>query len=185
MSTALWATNCQRLDLPRTAPGVKKMRVFLITSFFFFASGAAMADDAQSCQANQGTFVTGTILGDPSFVPGHDRNGVELSHTRLTVKADDGTIYDVRADNVFASGYDKAGETVPAPLSALKPGNRIELCGDIYTTDGGGAGLHWVHTDCGDPPEPGRPEGWLKIVEPDALPGPNLEGSTEYCSLWQ
>jgi len=161
------------------------MRFVLTTIFCLFTAGMAMADEVQDCQADDGHYVTGTIQDTPSFVPGHGRNGVELSHTRLTLRADDGKTYDVRIDNVFASGYDQAGEDIPLPLSSLKLGDKLDLCGNIFTTNDGGQGIDWVHTNCGAPPISGKPNGWLKVLDAAAIPGPNLENSDEYCSLWQ
>src|SRR5262249_52868731 len=70
----------------------------------------------------------------------------------------------------------------PAPLSTIRPGDRLELCGKLFAH--GGRGIDWVHTNCGNTPRPAQPDGWLKIVAPDGTPGPNLEGSREYCRLW-
>jgi hypothetical protein len=36
------------------------------------------------------------------------------------------------SDNVFATGYDAAGERVPVPLSTIRTGDRLELCGKLY-----------------------------------------------------
>jgi len=80
------------------------MKFALIALLWLLGIGAALADEAQGCQANAGHYVTGTVQNEPSFIPGHDRGGVELSHTRLTLLGDDGVTYDVRIDNVFASG---------------------------------------------------------------------------------
>lgn len=153
----------------------------------FFATvtiTAARADDAAQCQANDGSFLTGTVTQPPYFKPGHPFHGVELSHTHLTLLADqDGQSYDVAIDNVFASGYDAAGETIPAPLTTITAGARLELCGKLYAT--GGPGIDWVHTNCGDTPTPDKPDGWLKIIGADGAIGPNLEDAQEYCQLWQ
>jgi hypothetical protein len=146
-------------------------------------AGHALADEAAQCQASGGSYLTGSVIQGPAFVPGHSRRGVQLSHTHLTLEADqDGQSYDVAIDNVFASGYDQASESVPSPLSTITIGDRLELCGKLYQS--GGRGIDWVHTDCGAPPTPDQPDGWIKILAPDGLPGPNLESSEEYCSLW-
>jgi len=132
---------------------------------------------------NAGTYLTGRVTGAPTFVPGHPRKGVELSHTQLTLLSDqDGRSYDVAIDNVFAAGYDAAGRSVPAPLSTIRLGDRLELCGKLYTS--GGTGIDWVHTDCGATPTPAQPDGWVKVLAADGTPGPNLEVSQEYCRLW-
>jgi hypothetical protein len=160
------------------------MKLALIGLFCALGSGAAMADEAQDCQANAGHYVTGTVQAGPSFVHGHYKNGIELSHTRLTLLGDDGINYDVRIDNVFAVGYDQAGDNVPAPLSSLKPGDKLDLCGKLFTTNNGGEGMDWVHTSCGATPRPSKPDGWVKLLDTTEAPGANLEASSEYCSLW-
>lgn len=148
-----------------------------------FASGAAWADDAAQCSIDGGAYLTGAVIRGPTFARGHTLDRVELSHTHLTVLSDqDGQSYDVAIDNVFASGYDAAGESVPAPLSMIHAGDRLELCGKLYSD--GRPGIDWVHTNCGETPTATQPDGWLKIVAPDGAPGPNLEASREYCRLW-
>src|SRR5258707_7217688 len=118
-------------------PIMKLLRVFILC---LVAAGTARADEAAQCQANVGTYLTGKVTRDPTFTRGHLRNGVELSHTHLTLLSDqDGRSYHVAIDNVFATGYDAAGESVPAPLSAIRTGDRLELCGKLFTR--GGVGL--------------------------------------------
>jgi hypothetical protein len=159
------------------------MRLVTVVVACMLASGAAFADEAAQCQANAGAYLTGSVTGAPAFRHGHPRKGVELSHTHLTLRSDqDGQSYDVAIDNVFAAGYDAAGESVPAPLSAIRPGDKLELCGKLYTQ--GGPGIDWVHTNCGDTPTADQPDGWVKILAPDGTPSPNLEASPEYCRLW-
>lgn len=144
---------------------------------------AARADQATQCQANAGSYLTGKVITGPKFVSGHPRRGVELSHTHLRLLSDqDGKSYDVAIDNVFASGYDTAGEHVPAPLSSIHVGDRLALCGQLYTQ--GGRGIHFVHTNCGDTPRANDPDGWVKLVAADGSVGPNLEDTQEYCRLW-
>jgi hypothetical protein len=160
---------------------MKLLGVFVLC---LVAAGTAGADEAALCRANAGTYLTGKVTRDPTFTRGHLRNGVELSHTHLTLLSDqDGRSYHVAIDNVFAAGYDAAGDSVPAPLSTIRAGDRLELCGKLFTR--GGLGIDWVHTDCGKPPRPAQPDGWLKVLAPDGTPGPNLENSQEYCRLWQ
>src|SRR5258707_3064942 len=114
-------------------------------------AGTARADGASQCQANAGTYLTGKVTRDPTFTRGHLRNGVELSHTHLTLLSDqDGRSYHVAIDNVFATGYDAAGESVPAPLSAIRTGDRLELCGKLFTR--GGVGHCLVPTNSGHNP---------------------------------
>ena len=160
---------------------MKLLRVFILC---LAASGTARADEAAQCRANAGTFLTGKVTQGPTFAPGHLHNGVELSHTHLTLLSDqDGRSYHVAIDNVFATGYDAAGASVPAPLSTIRTGDRLELCGKLFTR--GGLGIDWVHTNCGNRPSTARPDGWLRVLAPDGSPGPNLEDSHEYCRLWR
>lgn len=149
------------------------------------AVGAARADEAAQCAAQDGTYLTGTIVHGPFFVQArHSRHGVLLSHTKILLRGADGQIYDIRADNVFAEGYDQASGEVPAPLSSLHRGERLSLCGKLYQTRVGRMGMDWVHTNCGNPPRHNAPNGWLKLVSPAMLASPNLEASQEYCHLW-
>jgi hypothetical protein len=160
------------------------MKLVVVFILCLIAAGTARADDAAQCRANAGTYLTGKVTQGPTFTRGHLRNRVELSHTHLTVLSDqDGRSYHVAIDNVFAAGYDAAGERVPAPLSTIRTGDRLELCGKLFT--GGGLGIDWVHTNCGKAPRAGQPDGWLKVLAPDGNPGPNLEDSQEYCRLWR
>ncbi len=160
------------------------MKLIAVLMFSALAWNTAYADEQTQCQANDGVYLTGTVTDGPNFTSGHPLQGVELSHTHLTFLADqDQQSYDVAIDNVFASGYDAAGEDVPAPLSSIQVGDRLELCGLPYT--GSEVGIHWVHTDCGATPTPSQPNGWVKILNQDGTAGPNLESSEEYCRLWQ
>ena len=160
---------------------MKFLGVFIIC---LIAAGAARADEAAQCRANAGTFLTGTVRQGPTFTRGHLHRGVELSHTHLTLMSDqDGRSYHIAIDNVFAAGYDAAGEAIPAPLSTLRTGDRLELCGKLFTR--GGLGMDWVHTNCGDAPKPAQPDGWLKVLASDGTPGSNLEDSQEYCRIWR
>jgi hypothetical protein len=160
---------------------MKLFRVFLLS---LAVSGTACADAAAQCRAHAGTFLTGNVTRGPTFAPGHLHNGVELSHTHLTLLSDqDGRSYHVAIDNVFATGYGAAGESVPAPLSTIRTGDRLELCGKLFTR--GGLGIDWVHTNYGNRPSMARPDAWLRGLAPDASPSPNLEDSHEYCRLWR
>ncbi len=161
------------------------MKHLLIALFLLGAAGAARADEAQQCQAQDGSYLTGTILHGPFYVRAREyKHGVALSHTKILLRGDDGQIYDIRADNVFSQGYDAAPDDIPAPLSGLHVGDRLSLCGKLYQANSGRMGMDWVHTDCGDTPAQNAPDGWLKEIGPDMMPGRNLEGSEEYCSLW-
>jgi hypothetical protein len=143
----------------------------------------ALADEQHTCASDAGTLLIGTVISGPRFVHGHDLHGVELSHTHVRLRSDNGQIYDISIDDMFADGYDQAGENVPEPLSKIQPGDHLELCGKPYAS--GGPGMDWVHTNCGDQPTPKRPDGWVKVIGRDGTLGPNLESSQEYCRLWQ
>jgi hypothetical protein len=161
------------------------MKPIILFAFCVLASGAAHADESALCRAGGGTYLTGKLTSGPTFRHGHRRDGVQLSHTHLTLLSDhDGQTWDIAVDNVFAGGYDSAGENVPAPLSKLHAGVRLELCGKPYTNSDV-PGIDWVHTDCGEVPTRAQPEGWLKILAANGAPGVNLESSREYCGLWE
>lgn len=154
------------------------MKKILLALYLSAIPAAAFADEAGNCRAAAGSYLTGTVVRAPYFQAGMRRRGVELSHTHLIVKADqDGRRYDVAIDNVFASGYDPARRTVPAPLNMIRVGDRLSLCGQLYAE---GIGIHFVHTNCGINPTPRAPDGWVRKLDGED----NLEGSTAYCSLW-
>lgn len=143
-------------------------------------AGTARADDAADCHAAAGSYLTGVVQSAPIDVRGSRRHGVELSHTHIRLLGDaDGLRYDIAVDDVFASGYRPRQHQVPAPLDQIRPGAHLAACGIPYA-----GGMHWVHTNCGDKPTPQDPDGWLKLISADGSLGPNLEGSTAYCSLW-
>ena len=162
------------------------MKPVTLLAFCLFVSSAANANEAAQCQANAGTFLTGTVTRAPVFARGrHPLHGVSLSHTHIFLLADqDRQSYDIAIDNVFAPGYDNAAGSVPAPLSTIRVGDRLEVCGRPYMDDTG-PGMDWVHTNCGAPPTNRKPNGWLKKLGANGSPGPNLESSLEYCGLWR
>ncbi|WKE66567.1 hypothetical protein PVT67_04770 [Gallaecimonas kandeliae] len=145
-------------------------------------AGPALADDQSQCTENAGSYLTGTVIKAPYFTKGHRLHGVELSHTHLKIKADqDGQPYDVAIDNVFADGYVKNEQQVPAPLNGIQAGDRLELCGQLYSE---GGGIHWVHTNCGATPTPAKPNGWVKKFMAGGTTSDNFEDLTTYCHLW-
>ena len=159
-----------------------KCRLLLVLCAYLLSVGVALADDKSSCEAGNGTFITGVVVKAPTFAKAKEsRSGVQLSHTHITVKADsDNMMYDVAIDNIFASDYVKNSPTIPPSLKAIQVADRVELCGQTYTNP---LGIHWVHTACGNTPTPNSPDGWLKIVQEGQV-GENLEARQTYCSLW-
>ncbi|WP_193430986.1 hypothetical protein [Chromobacterium sphagni] len=158
------------------------MKSILMAACLLGLSFSALADGKSDCRAAAGSYLTGTVVSGPNFASGQMLNGVELSHTHVSLQSDqDGQTYDVAMDNVFASGYDSAGENVPYPLSSIEPGDHLQLCGQPYSS---GLGIHWVHTNCGARPTRKQPNGWVKKVNSDGSVSGNYEANTEYCQLW-
>ena len=158
------------------------MNQFFCTLVLILLGGFAWADDRLACEAVDGIYRSGMVIKGPVFAHGPFRQGVELSHTHLSLLADqDGQAYDVAIDNVFANGYDPRQGGIPASLNAITRNERIELCGALYTQ---GSGLHFVHTNCGAPLSPVHPDGWLKAVSGDGTVGANLEANTAFCGLF-
>ncbi|WP_434626997.1 hypothetical protein [Chromobacterium sp. CV08] len=158
------------------------MKKLALAACLLGVSFSALADAKSDCRAAAGSYLTGTVVSGPSFASGQMLNGVELSHTHVSLQADqDGRTYDVAMDNVYASGYDSAGESVPYPLNTIQPGDRLQLCGQRYTS---GVGIHWVHINCGVKPSSRQPNGWTKKINSDGSVSGNYESNTEYCQLW-
>lgn len=143
----------------------------------------SFATEQTNCSANKGTFLTGPVTTSPKFqAASQTLSGVQLSHTVLTMKADqDGKTYQVAMDNVYATDYVKNSTSMPASLAALKAGTRLEVCGEKYSD---GSGIHWVHNNCGDTPSTSAPNGWTKTIATSGSVSANLERSTNYCYLW-
>ncbi|MBV8464708.1 MAG: hypothetical protein JO218_02075 [Burkholderiales bacterium] len=154
----------------------------LLSILLALAAITVSADpEADACAAAAGTYMTGVVSDGPTFKTGSYRQGVELSHTHVQLINDaDNNTYDIAIDNVYADGYDNAGENVPDPLTSLVPGTHIELCGLPFP-----GGMHWVHSNCGVTPSRSQPDGWVKIIDDSTGNiGSNLEESQEYCYLW-
>jgi hypothetical protein len=87
----------------------------------FLFGQPAFAGPSDDCAAADGAYLSGQVVSQPRFARGHPKDGVELSHTILSLKADqDGKVYQVAMDNVFAAGYDDANskKRVPGSTSA-------------------------------------------------------------------
>jgi hypothetical protein len=159
------------------------MKKILLGLLCIASISLVFASDESNCNAVGGSLVSGIVSKAPYYKSGSSLKGVELSHTHISLVSDqDGQTYDVAMDNVFASGYDQAGNTVPYPLNTIKLKDHVELCGALYTS--GGPGIHWVHTNCGETPSATNPDGWVKEIYSDSSVGNNFEDSSEYCSLW-
>lgn len=159
------------------------MKTALFASLLLVLASAAAASEQSLCTAAKGSFLTGTVTSAPKFAAATQTlQGIKLSHTKLSLRADqDGKVYDVAIDNVFAVDYVKNATTVPASLAAIRVNDRLELCGAKYTS---GVGIHWVHTNCGDVPTTSAPNGWVKRFSSSGSVGSNIERSQTYCYLW-
>lgn len=145
-------------------------------------AASASADDRAVCAGGAGAFLRGTVVSSPVFEHGHVVQGVELSHTRFSLRSDDdGKTYDVAADNVFANDYQPGKPVIPAPLDGIVVSDRLELCGSLYTQ---GLGIHFVHTNCGSPPTAQHPDGWLRQLHDGGPTGPNMESNQTYCAIF-
>src|SRR5471032_1813378 len=146
------------------------------------AGRPAAAGVGRAGMAAAGSYLTGVVVSAPRFAHGQFRHGVELSHTHVSLRADqDGRVYDVAMDNVFANGYQKNSKRVPAPLDSIRVDDHLELCGQLYTS---GVGIHWVHSNCGATPTAAAPDGWVKQLGAGGAPGVNDESNQKFCSLF-
>ena len=155
---------------------------FALVFLFPAMASADQAADATQCQQAAGSFLAGTVTAGPSFRSGNRLHGVYLSHTHLTLLGDDGKSYDVAIDNVFANGYRRNQPSVPAPLSSIRIGDKLELCGQLYTS--GEVGNHWVHTNCGAAPKAEKPDGWVRKLDASGNAGANMEANQAFCRLF-
>ncbi|WP_295997148.1 hypothetical protein [Rugamonas sp.] len=145
-------------------------------------SAPARADEHSACKAAAGSYLSGVVMTPPAFAHGQFRHGVELSHTHVSLRADqDGRVYDVAMDNVFATGFQAGRTGIPPPLNTIRVNDRLQLCGQLYSK---GVGIHWVHTNCGAKPTPAHPDGWVKHVHSDGTLSTNGESNTHYCPLF-
>jgi hypothetical protein len=157
---------------------------YILIFIMFSLAVPLYASQAEQCRRNAGSLVTGVVVAPPYFQPGRKPlKGVQLSHTHVSVKSDtDAKIYDVAIDNVFAEGYRKNLAEIPSPLNRIAVGDHLSLCGQLYSR---GVGIHWVHTNCGKQPNPSKPNGWVKKINPNGDTSENYESLTAYCYLWK
>ena len=160
------------------------MRKLLLILFLMSQSIYAMADGNSDCKAAAGSYLTGSVVGGPTFARASTYlKGIGLSHTHLKVQSDqDGQVYDVAIDNVYASDYVKNSKSIPRSLSAIQVGDQLEMCGELYSS---GLGIHWVHNNCSVAPDATHPNGFIKKVAANGTEGSSLEASQAYCYLWQ
>ncbi|MET3132080.1 hypothetical protein AAKU55_002350 [Oxalobacteraceae bacterium GrIS 1.11] len=160
------------------------MKRTLIALFLMTQSLYALADGQSDCDAAAGSYVTGTVVSGPKFARASSTlQGVKLSHTHVRVQSDqDGQVYDVAIDNVYADDYALNSNSVPKSLRAIRLNDKLELCGQLYTS--GGVGIHWVHDNCNVTPDSAHPDGWIKETSSNGDVGDNLAGSQAYCYLW-
>ena len=159
------------------------MNKLIIAVLLLSASCAAMADSQSDCDDAAGTYLTGRVVSGAKFASARTTlKGIKLTHTHVQVQSDqDGHLYDVAMDNVFASDYLRNSSRMPRSLAAIRAGDHLELCGEPYSS---GYGIHWVHTNCNATPDPTHPDGSVKEVAADGSVSRNLESSQAYCYLW-
>lgn len=153
-------------------------------ALFLIAQAAyALADGQSACGNAAGTYLTGTVVSGPKFARATQTiKGVQLSYTHVRVQLDqDGAIYDVAMDNVYAKDYVRNASAIPRSLAAIRVGDQLELCGELYSS---GYGIHWVHDNCNIVPDSAHPDGWVRKMDRYGNTGSNLEGSQAYCYLW-
>lgn len=162
---------------------MNKFLSFSIGTVCALSAFIAQASEQSNCSAAAGKFLTGTVVSGPTFQTGSSTlKGVKLSHTHVRLLADqDGKTYDIAMDNVFAVDFVKNSSAIPKSLAAIKQNDRLELCGEPYTS---GVGIHWVHTNCNAAPKTTAPNGWVKLFTAGSSVGANLERSQTYCYLW-
>ncbi|MFL6660167.1 MAG: hypothetical protein ACJ8GW_18930 [Massilia sp.] len=160
------------------------MKKLILALVVLSQSLCAYATEQSTCTANKGSYLTGTVISAPKFYSSSSTiQGIQLTHTRLNLKADqDGKTYDVAMDNVYAVDYVKNSSSMPPSLAAIKVNSRLSLCGAKYTS--GTTGIHWVHSNCGDVPTASAPNGSVKVISSSGSVGLNLERSQSYCYLW-
>lgn len=158
---------------------------FLIVTILSTVAIAAFADDSANCAAGDGTILTGVVVAGPHFAKAKETlKGVKLSHTHIGFQADgNSAVYDIAIDNVFAADFVKNSSSSPASLMAIKVGDRLQLCGRVYSPPE--VGMDWVHTNCGDAPTTDKPNGWIKELGSNGQAGPNLDSTQTYCYLWR
>lgn len=159
------------------------MNKLIITLLFMSQPYLAMADSQTDCAAAAGTYLTGRVVSGAKFASARTAlKGIKLTHTHVQLQSDqDGQLYDVAMDNVFAGDYVRNASSMPKSLAAIRAGDHLQLCGEPYSS---GYGIHWVHTNCNKVPALTQPDGSVKEVAANGVISRNLESSQAYCYLW-
>ena len=166
-----------------TLPTARRALQLIAAALLLSQSYAAMADSQTDCADAAGTYLTGRVVSGAKFASARTAlKGIRLTHTHVQIQSDqDGHVYDVAMDNVFASDYVRNASTMPRSLAAIRAGDHLQLCGEPYSS---GYGIHWVHTNCSATPDPSHPDGSVKEVAVNGTVSRNLESSQAYCYLW-
>ncbi len=159
------------------------MNKLIIALLLMSQSYLAMADSQTDCTAAAGTYLTGRVVSGAKFASARTTlKGIKLTHTHVQLQSDqDGQLYDVAMDNVFATDYVRNASSMPKSLAAIRAGDHLQLCGESYSS---GYGIHWVHTNCSKTPDATHPDGSVKEVATTGVASRNLESSQAYCYLW-
>ena len=158
------------------------MKRLFLAVVLALAALPACAQTQADCTANDGQYLTRVVTKKPYWVKASETiDGVQLSHTHLTVRSDaNSKLYDVAIDNVFNPTWVKNSSKIPSNLKPIVLATHLSLCGLLYTE--GGLGIHWVHDSCGNTNK-SNPNGWTDIVTNGKV-GNNLEDSETYCYLF-
>ncbi|MDC8756016.1 hypothetical protein [Janthinobacterium fluminis] len=159
------------------------MNKLIIALYLMSQTMYAVADGRSDCDAAAGEFLSASVVSAPKFARAKQTiKGIKLSHTHINVRPDgDSRVYDVAMSNVYARDYVRNANNIPKSLAALRTGDKLELCGKLYTS---GLGIHWVHSNCNITPDAEHPDGSVKKVLADGSTGENLQSSQAYCYLW-
>ncbi len=159
------------------------MKKTLLALMLLSTSMFAFADEQSDCDAAAGTYISGIVVKGPVFARASSTlKGVQLSHTHISVRADqDGQLYDVAIDNVYASDYVLNRRSVPNSFKDFFVNSRVSMCGQTYTS---GVGIHWVHNNCSVSPDSAHPDGWIKQMNSDGSVSDSYTASQSYCYLW-
>lgn len=104
------------------------MKALLFGLVLLVPGPSIRAGEQADCVAAAGAFRSGVVVREPTFAHGQFRKGIELSHTHLLLRADqDGKIYYVAIDNVFAAAFDPRVAAVRAPINSIRLSDKVEV----------------------------------------------------------